>query len=160
MVFLKDLALAAVMLGALAGCAAVNSQTALPDLKQLAQNHALVVVYADGTVKTYDDNGIKPLFKHLDACGNFKDSYIYDKVTGKASTLILAYGGAAHLYTGVLSKEAIPILEKHGINYSADTLVDYIVNREGNDKCPIEKTVAGIEDPKAAYEILKDKFGM
>ncbi|MDR2191842.1 MAG: DUF1893 domain-containing protein [Endomicrobium sp.] len=140
---------------------AANSKSiSLDDLKKLSENHALVVAYYDGTVKTYDDNGIKPLFKHLEN-GNFKDSYVFDKVTGKASSFILVYGGASNLYTGVLSKEAIPVLEKYGVKYSADKIVDYILNVKGDGKCPMEKSVEeiGIDSPQEAYKILQEKFG-
>ncbi len=140
------------------GCSAKKSQISLNDIKELSKNHALVVAYDDGRVETYDDNGIKPLFKHLES-GSFKDAYVFDKVTGKASALILAYGGAANLYTGVLSKEAVPVLDKYNINYSADNIADYIVNRAGDDKCPMEKTVADVNDPVEAYKVLKEKFG-
>ena len=141
------------------GCAAVNKKSiSLNELKELSKNHALVVGYNNGIVKTYDDNGIKPLFKHLEA-GNFKNAYVFDKVTGKASSLILAYGGAARLYTGILSKEAVPVLEKYDISYSADKIVDYIINNSGDDKCPMEKSVTDIDDPEEAYKVLKEKFG-
>ncbi|MCL2390449.1 MAG: DUF1893 domain-containing protein [Endomicrobia bacterium] len=142
----------------ISGCAAANKKSiSLNELKELSQNHALVVAYNGGVVKTYDDNGIKPLFKHLEN-GNFKNAYVFDKVTGKASSLILVYGGAAELYTGILSKEAIPVLEKYNVKYSADKIVDYITNKSGDDKCPMEKTVSDIDDPEEAYKILKEKF--
>ncbi|MCL2144581.1 MAG: DUF1893 domain-containing protein [Endomicrobia bacterium] len=139
------------------GCSAKKSGISLNDMKELVKDHALVVAYNDGAVKTYDDKGIKPLFKHLEN-GNFKDSYVFDKVTGKASSLILAYGGADKLHTGILSKEAVPVLKKYNIKYSADKIVDYIINNTGDDKCPIEKTVANIDNPQEAYKVLKEKF--
>jgi hypothetical protein len=139
-------------------CAAHKSGISLTQMKGLIKEHSLVVAYQDGTVKTYDDNGIKPLFKHLEN-GNFKNTYVFDKVTGKASALVLAYGGATNLYTGILSKEAIPVLEKYNIKYNADKIVDYIYNNTGNDKCPMEKTVVEINTPKEAYTVLKEKFG-
>ncbi|MDR2427133.1 MAG: DUF1893 domain-containing protein [Endomicrobium sp.] len=140
------------------GCAAKKTDVSLNDIKELSKNHALVVAYNDGSIKTYDDNGIKPLFKHLEN-SDFKRTYVFDKVTGKASSLILAYGGAENLYTGVLSKEAIPILEKYNIKYSADNIVDYIVNITKDDRCPMEKSVADTDDPEEAYKILKERFG-
>jgi hypothetical protein len=152
-------AIAAFCVPFVAGCASSGKKNiSLDDMKKLSQNHALVVAYDDGTVKTYDDNGIKPLFQHLET-GSFKNSYVFDKVTGRASSLILAYGGAAYLYTGVLSAEAVPVLEKYNIKYSADKVVDYIINRAGDGKCPMEQSVAAIEDPEEAYKVLKEKFG-
>ena len=135
------------------GCAAKKAQLGVDDFKGMLKNHALIVAYYDGTFKTYDDKGIIPLFKHLDG-GDFRDCDVYDKVTGKASSLILAYGGARTLYTGVLSKEAIPVLEKYNIKYQADKTVDYIINRTGDDKCPLEKLVTDIFEPEEGYKKL------
>jgi len=156
--FLKVLIVPVVFVTALFGCASNRGGVSLSDMKELSKNHALVVVYNAGIVKTYDDNGIKPLFEHLES-GDFKNTYVFDKVTGRASAMILAYGGAENLYTGVLSKEAVPVLNKYRIKYSADKIVDHIINKTGDDKCPMEKAVEGVDDPAQAYKILKEKFG-
>ncbi|MDR1695056.1 MAG: DUF1893 domain-containing protein [Endomicrobium sp.] len=141
------------------GCAVKkNVPVDFHGMRELLKSHTLVVAYKDGTVKTYDDKGIKPLFRHLEK-GNFKNTYVFDKVTGKASLLVLVYGGAAELYTGVLSKEAIPVLEKYNVRYSADKIVDYILNEAEDGKCPMEKAVADIDDPQEAYKVLKENFG-
>lgn len=159
----KLIKLAAVALAAgatLFACAA--KQNGFPpesEMKELLKAHALVVAYQDGSFKTYDQNGIKPLFLHLEENGDFKNAHVYDKVTGKASAMVLAYGSAEKLHTGILSKEAIPVLEKYNIEYSADETVDYILNRDESDKCPMEKTVEKIDDPAEAFNALKERFG-
>jgi hypothetical protein len=140
------------------GCAAKRDVVSVNDLKEMLKSHALIVAYHNGEIKTYDDKGIVPLFKQLEN-GDFRDCDVFDKVTGKASSLVLAYGGATNLYTGILSKEAIPVLEKYGIKYQAEKIVDYIINVKGDDKCPMEKTVTNIEEPEEAYKALKEKFG-
>lgn len=142
----------------LVACSEKKSGITLDDIKNLAKNHALVVAYDDGTVRTYDDSGIKPLFRHIAGYGDFKGSYVFDKVTGKASALVLAYGGASRLYTGVLSKEAVPVLEKYNIEYTADKIVDNIINASGDDTCPMEKSVVNTDNPEEAYKLLKEKF--
>ena len=151
---LNVLGLSTVFMFLFFGCAAKQNSAFLTEMKELLQKHALVVAYNDGIVKTYDDNGIKPLFKHLES-GSFNDAYVFDKITGKASALILVYGGASQLHTGVLSKEAIPVLAKYNVKYSADKITDYILNVPGNDKCPMEKMVSNIDDPQEAYKVLK-----
>ncbi|MCL1972151.1 MAG: DUF1893 domain-containing protein [Endomicrobia bacterium] len=159
-IFLTVSAIFLVFAASFFGCSAKskNNDMFFNEMKELLKSHALVVAYDDGTVKTYDDKGIQPLFKHLES-GNFKGAYVFDKVTGKASALILVYGEAARLHTGILSKEAIPVLEKYNVKYSADKIVDYIINRSGDDKCPMEKTVSDIDDPQEAYITLKERFG-
>ncbi len=136
------------------GCNAKNDRASVSEMRELLKNHTLVVAYNDGTIKTYNDNGIKPLFKHLEH-SNFKNSRVFDRFTGKASSLILIYGGATELDTGVLSREAIPILEKYNVKYSANEIVDYISNKTYDDKCPIEKAVSDIDNPENAYKVLK-----
>ncbi|WP_424244223.1 hypothetical protein Dip510_001423 [Elusimicrobium posterum] len=142
----------------LTGCSDKKKEISLQDMKALSKSHALVVAYNDGTVRTYDDKGIKPLFRHIAGFGDFKGAYVFDKVTGKASALVLAYGGAEKLYTGVLSKEAIPVLEKYNIAYDADQIVDFIHNMTGDDACPMEKSVNKLEEPEEAYKVLKERF--
>ncbi|MDR1684367.1 MAG: DUF1893 domain-containing protein [Elusimicrobiota bacterium] len=142
----------------LAGCAQHGGVVSLQDIKEMAQNHALVVAYDDGTIATYDDNGIKPLFRHIAGYGDFKGAYVFDKITGRASALVLAYGGARKLYTGILSKEAIPVLEEYNIAYDADELVDFIYNNDWDGLCPMEQSVADIQTPQQAYIVLKEKF--
>lgn len=140
-----------------AGCASTGTNMTLDKMKELSQDHALVVACPNQEVKTYDDGGIKPLFAHL-RTASFKDCYVYDKVTGKASSMVLAYGGVKKLYTKILSSEAIPVLQKHNIQYEADNTVPYIINNSGTDKCPMEQTVENIDSPEEAFIVLQKKF--
>lgn len=127
------------------------------ELLAMSQNYALVVAYPDGTVKAYNGRGLSPIFSHLGK-NDFKDAHIYDKVTGRASALLLAYGGAAKLHTGMLSKEAIEILNKYGIEYSAAKQVDYILNRSKTSSCPMETAARPLNDAQAAFPILKESY--
>ena len=38
------------------------------------------------------------------------------------------------------------------------SLADYIINRKGDDMCPMEKTVVNINDLNEAYEALNNKL--
>lgn len=127
------------------------------ELLAMSQNYALVVAYPDGTVKAYNGRGLSPIFNHLEN-NDFKNAHIYDKVTGRASSLLLAYGGAAKLHTGMLSKEAIEILNKYGIEYSADKQVDHILNRSKTGSCPMETAARPLNDANAAFPILKESY--
>ena len=146
-----------------AGCAsAPQSQTAASSdvqkrVAELAPHHALVIAGADGTIRTYDGRGLRPLFNALEENG-VKDAYVYDKVTGRASSLLLAYGGAKELHTGMLSQEAIPILEKYHIKYTADKTVPYILNRSKTGSCPMENVARSLDDAQTAYPQIKQGF--
>ena len=129
----------------------------LDKLREFSKKYDFVVFYKNGTTKTYNGRGIKPLMDHLEH-NNFKKAHVYDKVTGRASALLLAYGKAGKLYTGRLSKQAIPVLEKYNIDYEADELVDYIENPTRTGRCIMENTSANIDNPKVAYSVLKAKL--
>ena len=133
-----------------------NSIT-LERLKEEAVGYDHVVADSDGEIKKYKGKGLKPIFEHLKK-DNFKNCFVYDKLTGKASALLLAYGKAKKLYTRTLSREALPILEKYNIEYEVEILTDYIINWSKTDKCPMEKAVENTDNPQSAYKILKSKF--
>ena len=46
-------------------------------------------------------------------------------------------------------------LESHGVRCTWDTLTERIINRDGTDICPMEKTVGELEDMEAGYAALK-----
>lgn len=123
----------------------------------LSAAHALVVARADGQVRAYDGRGLGPLFNALKD-GGLKDAYVYDKVTGRASALLLAYGGAKELNTGMLSSEAVPVLEKYRIKYTAAKTVPYILNRAKTGSCPMETLARNLDDAQEAYPRIKAGF--
>ena len=88
----------------------------------------------------------------------FKDCLVADKLIGKASGILLIYSSVKEVYGIVMSKNAVELFEHYGIPYHYDTLVERIVNRRGDDLCPMEKTVADIDDPEEGYEALKKRL--
>lgn len=144
------------------GCAARRAATgvsadAQKHVKELSAAHALVTALPDGSIRFYDGRGLRPLFDALEN-GGVKDAYVYDKVTGRASSLLLAYGGAKELHTGLLSEEAIPILEKYHIKYTAAKTVPYILNRAKTGSCPMETVARNLDDAQSAYPQIKAGF--
>ena len=57
-----------------------------------------------------------------------------------------------------ISMSAKAVFEAHNIYYEFTTLADKIMNRENTDVCPMEKTVAQIDDPEQAYCAIKQKL--
>ena len=103
-------------------------------------------------------NGIKPIITKLNENINyFKDLTVADKIVGKASAMLLTLSGAKEVNALVLSKSGKDILEKYGIKYTYEELVEYIINRKGDGMCPMENTVANIDDLKEAYVALNNK---
>lgn len=77
-----------------------------------------------------------------------------DKIIGKAAAMLFALSGVTSVYGEVMSRAALPVLQKYGIRFAFGTLTDYIVNRRGDGLCPMEQTVKELNDLTEAYEAL------
>lgn len=120
-------------------------------IEMLTNGHHSIVVLKDESF-TSDDRGIKPIMNFLraDRCF-FADSIVADKLVGKAAALLFVLGKAQYVYGEVMSEGGKAVLENAAIGYSYGKLVPQIINRTGDDICPMEKTVADIDDPAQAY---------
>jgi len=126
------------------------------NLYEELEKHNYSIIASNGYY-SFDD-GIKPvLFKLNEDLEYFKGLTLADKIIGKASAMLLVLSKVKKVYAGVLSKSGQEIFEKYGIEYEYQQLVEYIINRKGDDMCPMEKTVADIDDLKQAYKALNEK---
>ena len=121
-------------------------------LREQLSEHSLVVI-KEGKTEVYNGRGIKPLVDYV-RDKNFEDAYAGDKVIGKAAALLFVYGGAKYVYTPLISKPAVEVFKKHHVKYRADKVVDNIKNRAGDNLCPMEKKVRGIDSPDEAYKLF------
>lgn len=80
---------------------------------------------------------------------------VADKTIGKAAALLCAYSQVKAAYAVNMSKSGRRTLEEHKISRDYQFLVPAVLNRKRVDKCPYEKLVETIDDPKEAYEKLK-----
>lgn len=133
--------------------------TKLEELKEILhqKNASLVVAYSNGPIKEYYQNrinDIKAILKENPLA--LKDAIIADKVIGKVAGSILAVAGVKEIYTDVISKYAITVLEKNNINYEYGKLVDYIQNNDKTGMCPMENKYKDETDINVIYnEMLK-----
>ena len=101
------------------------------------------------------DNGIKPvLFRLNENKSFFKGLEVVDKIIGKASAMLFALSKVKSVECIVLSKEGQQVLEKYGIAYTYEVLTEKIINRKGDDICPMEKAVKDIDDLNEALIAL------
>ncbi len=115
--------------------------TKLEEIKEILHQKraSLVVSYSNGEIKEYYKNrinDIKEILKENPLA--LKDAIIADKVIGKVAGSILTVAGVKEIYTDVISKFAIPVLDKNNIKYDYGKLVDYIQNNDKNGMCPME----------------------
>ena len=128
----------------------------LETIKELLheKNASLVVAYSNGEIKEYYQNRINDIKEILkENPFALKDAIIADKVIGKVAGSILTVAGVKEIYTDIISKYAIPILEMNKIKYSYGKLVDYIENNDKTGMCPMENKYKTETD---IYRIYKD----
>ena len=73
---------------------------------------------------------------------------LQDKIIGKAAALLIHRLGFHTVKAGVLSRLGEGVLQRHGIIYTYEQLVDRI-------HCQTEELLATVEDPEEAYRLVK-----
>ncbi|WP_337674482.1 DUF1893 domain-containing protein [Huintestinicola sp.] len=92
----------------------------------------------DGDIITDDGRGISPMMKFTDMGKDLKGYSAADMIVGKAA--------------------ASEYLEALHIPHSYDKLTEQIINRTGDNICPMEAAVANISDPEEGYKALFNKI--
>ncbi len=77
---------------------------------------------------------------------------LQDKIIGKAAALLILRMGFHTVKAGVLSRLGEAVLQRHGITYTYEQLVDRI-------HCQTEELLATVEDPEEAYRLVKVRAG-
>ena len=119
----------------------------------------LVVKSSDGTIHRFTQRGVKDLLTLVNENPEvLKGALIADKAVGKAAAACMVLGDVRHVHADVMSEPALALLQQHGVEAEFGTLVDHIINRTGNDWCPMEKVSRDIDDPATIILKVKQKL--
>ena len=80
------------------------------------------------------------------------------KIVGRAEAFLFIKAKISNLYAKILSKKAKKVLDKYKIEYTYDTLCDYVTTQKGDGKCPMETAVESEENVEKACEIIVEKY--
>lgn len=116
------------------------------------------IVRGDQVVFESEKSGISPLIAVIDGGVDARGCTAYDKIVGKAAALLYVLMGVEAVHAGVLGAAAKSVLENSGIAVTCDTLTERIINRKGDGLCPMELTVQNIDEPKDAFDAIKQKL--
>ena len=75
---------------------------------------------------------------------------LVDRVTGRAAAFLMVRLGLPELHTRVLSRRALPVLDRYGVRHTCGELVDQL-------PCATEDLLAGVQDPGAARALLQER---
>ena len=121
----------------------------------LIKNQYTCVLYSGEEEYHSCARGVKPLLEFLNSDKNFNGFYAADKIVGLGAAHLYVLLGVKSVWANVISEPAHMLLEKNNINIFYKTKVPFIINRNGDGKCPIEKAVMGVECSKEALFVIK-----
>ncbi len=85
-----------------------------------------------------------PLLEYIDTfVPRVQGVVIFDRIVGNAAALLLKKAFCLEIYSPLGSKIAARTLTEQGIKYYFSRTVPYIVNKAGDDICPMEKLSLG-----------------
>lgn len=117
-----------------------------------------IALCKEGKLLASDGRGVSPMIDFLQDGIDLSGYSVADKIVGKAAAMLFVKAGIKEVYAEILSVSGKNFLEEHGINVGYETLAEKIINRTGDDICPMEKTVADIIDPEEGYEAIRNKL--
>ena len=141
------------------GILKMHKKNAGVSAKNLIKNEkaTCVVIKNDKILNIETGRGVKPVIALYEQ-GILSGASVVDKIIGKAAAMVLVLGGVKSCYGLTMSQAAVDYLKSHGVAVEYDTLTEHIINRKGDGICPMEQTVAEIDDPAEALVALKNKI--
>lgn len=131
--------------------------TDLQAAQRALKGHTIALCKGDALLIS-DLKGISPMMGFIEEGRDLSGWSAADTIVGKAAAFLFVYAGISEVYAEVLSEEGAKVLNAHGIPFICGKKVPYIINRRGDDICPMEKAVLPLTDPAQALEALKAKL--
>jgi zinc transport system ATP-binding protein len=125
----------------------IEPEYVLPDPLTLRLHRGHEVVFSS------EKHWLHPLFELeeiLLRTGNPGEMLVADRITGRAAAFLLTRLGIRNLRTGVLSQAAIPVLDRWGIEYRCEEIIEKV-------SCSTEALLSGIQDPENAYALVRER---
>lgn len=115
---------------------------------------SLLIVKEGEIIFQSSDHGLKPLLEAASSpqlAPAIEGSTVIDKVVGKAGALLICYFQGKRVYARTLSRLAAKLLERNGVDFEAEEVVEAI-----GGGCPFEQAVLEIDDPEEAFMRLRE----
>ena len=129
-----------------------------PEIEDLRASGCSLIIYcSDGSVLTKNSRGVADLLHLYESGKSFSGAVIADKVVGKGAAAMMIALGFKRCLTPVASTAAIELLHYYGVATEALETVDYIINRKGTGRCPVETLLddVPVEDLGTMIERIK-----
>ncbi|MFT4309322.1 MAG: DUF1893 domain-containing protein [Candidatus Woesearchaeota archaeon] len=101
---------------------------------------------------------LRPLIEAVSLITKCNRMIVYDKTLGLAAAKIHSLLNPLHIYSSIMSKEAVQFLKLNGIPFHYHKLVEVIITEE-KKTCPYD-ALARDYDAEELYEILREEYGI
>ncbi len=121
--------------------------------------HSLVIESMTGEIFMFDGRGVKDLYRlYVDSARVLKNARVADKVIGMGAAALMIEGGIKEYHAQVVSRQALELFNRYGIDGTHDVLTEQIINRAGTGRCPLETLVCHLSDTTAMLPLIH-QFG-
>lgn len=128
------------------------------DLKKainvLENKNLTCVLCHDDIVYKSDEKGILPMVNFISNGYDLRGFSVADKIVGKAAAMLFVLAEIKEVYASVVSDSAYNYLISNNVNVFYNVKTEMIINRKGDDICPMEKAVITVSEPQKAYDVI------
>jgi zinc transport system ATP-binding protein len=143
-------------MSALHGIPVMQNQHRKLEVMAVGNEPTLTVFYDETPIFKSYGKWLHPLFELEDYLADhpmqLERLLLQDKIIGKAAALLIHRLGIRTVKAGLLSRLGEVVLQRNGIAYTYEQLVDRI-------HCQTEELLAEVEDPEKAYGLLRVRAG-
>lgn len=126
-------------------------------IERLEQENCSVVIRSGEREQCYYKRGVADLLYLLKHEQDMLDqAQLADKVVGKGAAALMVLGHVKEVYARTISQSALSLLQSAGIATTYGTCVDHIINRAGNDWCPVEKLCSTVNTAEECLPLIED----
>lgn len=101
------------------------------------------------------ENSVRPLVRYSYYHEIFgENTILIDKIVGSAIANVIIHLNIKQVYTKIISKPALKLLNNKNIKVIYEEIVDNILRKDKTDICPLEKKILSVSSPLEAYNIL------
>lgn len=111
-------------------------------------DYSLVICSKRGELHTFRGRGVIDLFNLYNDLPDVLDgALVADKAVGLGAAVLMSLGNIRKLKTPVISRDAYELLRRSNITVEAEIIADFLKNRSGTGRCPLEERLGSLNNP-------------
>ena len=128
------------------------------ELAKAHLNGHSICLCRNGEYFTDDGRGISPMIRLIEEGRDLHGYAAADIIVGKAAAMLFIKAGIREVFGEVMSRAGYDFLQQHDIPCAYGKMTEKIINRKGDGICPMEQTVALIDDPEEGTIALQQRM--